>query len=294
MPTTEFKDRKAGLIVAGVFEIIIGLIYLLPMAAMMLPEVTQSVPDAAMAIAILAVMAVISIWLGVGTLMARRWARALSLLIAWGWLGAGLAILAYGLFAQNVLPGMVGMIVLITLVAAAFVLFYGGKNVKATFEARDPRVRWTDKCPLPVLVLSLSYALIAVSALIGLYADTPIPFFGALLTGLASKAYYLLQLTLAAYLAWGTYRLARNAWVISVVLTVLFGASAVLSYSIIDMTTLYRAMNVPFDQIAMMREQGWDTTRIATITGALTLAWLGYLVYVKKYFGGAGLQQTAI
>ncbi len=293
MPTTEFKDRKAGLIVVGVFEIIIGLIYLLPMAALMLPAVTQSVPDAAMAIAILAALAIISIWLGVGTLMARRWARALSLLIAWGWLASGLVILGYSLLAQNVPPGMVGMFVLITLVAGAFVLFYGSKNVKATFEARDPHLRWTDKCPLPVLALSLSYGLIGISALVGFYANTPIPFFGKMLTGLASQAYYVLQLAMAAYLAWGTYHLTRKAWVVSVAMTVFLGMSTVVSYSIIDMTTLYRAMNVPFDQIALMREQGWDTARIAMITGVLTLAWLAYLVYVKKYFTGPRLQQTA-
>ncbi len=293
MPTSEFKDRKVGLIIAGVFEIIIGLIYLLPMAALMLPDVAQSVPDAAMGIAILASMAVISIWLGVGTVMARRWARALSLLLAWGWLAAGVAILFFNLVAPPMFTGMLQFFVIITLIAGAFVLFYGGKNVKATFEARDPRLRWTDKCPLPVLVLSLSYGLIALSALVGLYADSPIPFFGAVLTGPASKAYYAAQLAVAAYLALGTYHLTRKAWFVSVAMTLFLGISAVVSYTTIDMITLFRAMNVPFDQIAVMRDQGWDTARIALITGVFSVAWLGYLLYVKKYFSGAGLQQSA-
>ncbi len=293
MPTTEFKSRRTGLIVFGILEIIIGLIYLVPMGALMLPAVTQAVPDAVMAIAILAALAIVSIWLGIGTLMGRRWARALSLLVAWDWLAVGLLMLVYSLFAPDMSTGMLGVFIFITLVAAMFVFFYGSKNVKATFEARDPHIRWTDKCPLPVLALSLAYGLTTLSALIGTYTNTPIPFFGTLLTGLASQVYYLLQLGLAAYLAWGTYKLTRNAWLISVGLTVLFGASAVVSYSTIDMTTLYRAMNVPYDQIELMRQQGWGTDRIAFIFGVLSILWLGYLVYVKKYFTGASLQQRA-
>lgn len=293
MPTTEFKSRRTGLIVFGILEIIIGLIYLVPMGALMLPAVTQAVPDAVMAIAILAALAIVSIWLGIGTLMGRRWARALSLLVAWDWLAVGLLMLVYSLFAPDMSTGMLGVFIFITLVAAMFVFFYGSKNVKATFEARDPHIRWTDKCPLPVLALSLAYGLTTLSALIGTYTNTPIPFFGTLLTGLASQVYYLLQLGLAAYLAWGTYNLTRNAWLMSVGLTVLFGASAVVSYSTIDMTTLYRAMNVPYDQIELMRQQGWGTDRIAFIFGVLSILWLGYLVYVKKYFTGASLQQRA-
>lgn len=293
MPTTEFKSRRTGLIVFGILEIIIGLIYLVPMGALMLPAVTQAVPDAVMAIAILAALAIVSIWLGIGTLMGRRWARALSLLVAWDWLAVGLLMLVYSLFAPDMSTGMLGVFIFITLVAAMFVFFYSSKNVKATFEARDPHIRWTDKCPLPVLALSLAYGLTTLSALIGTYTNTPIPFFGTLLTGLASQVYYLLQLGLAAYLAWGTYNLTRNAWLMSVGLTVLFGASAVVSYSTIDMTTLYRAMNVPYDQIELMRQQGWGTDRIAFIFGVLSILWLGYLVYVKKYFTGASLQQRA-
>jgi hypothetical protein len=292
MPTTEFKNRNAGLIVFGIIEIIIGLFYLLPMGALMLPAVTQAVPDATMAIAILASMAVISIWLGIGTLMARRWARALSLLIAWGWLGAGLLMLIYSLFTP-IAAGMWGMMVFITLVAGVFVLFYSGKNVKATFEARDPHLRWTDKCPLPVLVLSLGYGVLAVSALVATYTSMAVPFFGTLLTGIGAQAYYLVQVAMSAYLAWGMYKLTRNAWLVSVIMTVLLSVSTVVSYSVMDMTTLYRAMNVPFDQIEMMREQGWGTDRIALITGVIGVVCLGYLIYVKKYFTGGPLQQSA-
>jgi hypothetical protein len=174
------------------------------------------------------------------------------------------------------------------------VLFYSGKNVRATFEARDPHIRWTDKCPLPVLVLTLGYGVLAVSALVGIYTNTAVPFFGTVLEDLAAQVYYTLQIAVFAYLAWGSYKLTPRAWLASVIITVLLSVSAVVSYSVMDMTTLYRAMNIPFDQIAMMREQGWGTDRIALISAVLGVASVAYLIYVKKFFTGAPLQERAV
>jgi hypothetical protein len=294
MPATEFKNRNVGLIVFGLLEIIVGLVYLLPLGALMATEAADAVPDATMAITLLASLAVISIWLGVGTLMARRWARALSLIIAWGWLGAGLLVLVYSLFAPHISGGVLGMFVFLTLFAGMFVLFYSGKNVRATFEARDRQLRWTDKCPLPVLVLTLGYGVLAVSALVGIYTNTAVPFFGTVFKDVTAQVYYTLQVAVFAYLAWGSYRLTPRAWLASVIITVLLSVSAVVSYSVIDMTTLYRAMNIPFDQIALMREQGWGTERIALISAVLGVASVAYLIYVKKFFTGAPLQERAV
>ncbi len=41
------------------------------------------------------------------------------------------------------------------LLPSVWTFFYSGKNVKATCEARDPVIRWTDACPLPVLAMCL-------------------------------------------------------------------------------------------------------------------------------------------
>lgn len=291
MPATESRTRRTGLNVFGILEILIGLAYLLPLGALMLPAM-RSMPDVIMAIIILAAMSIGSIWLGIGTLMVRRWARTLSLLVSWGWLVAGVFVLVYSLFVPHMAAGTLGVFVFITLVAGTFVLFFSATSVKTTFEAGDPHLRWTDKCPLPVLAVSLSYGAIAMSALMGTINNTPIPLFGIVLTGPASQAYYLLQLMMAAYLAWGMYRLSRAAWLLAVGMTAVLGASAVVSYSITDMSELYRAMEIPPDQIAMMSAQGLGTDRIALITGVLSLFWLGFLLYIKKYFAAPSRQQS--
>ena len=116
------------------------------------------------------------IWLGIGSIKARRWARALLLIFSWSWLIMGIFMTAIMPFvmakvfanlppdAKTGQPAMppaaitamvIGMtlffVVFFVLVPAVWTFFYNSRHVKATCEARDPVTRWTDACPLPVL-----------------------------------------------------------------------------------------------------------------------------------------------
>lgn len=280
-----YKDRHSAMIIFGVIEILIGLVWLLPTLTMLLPSVKMPPGSSvAMMVAVFGGLAAMSIALGVGTIMPRRWARSLSLLVAWFWLATGLGMLIYSLFAPQMPGAVLGVFVFLTLFATSFVFFYSGKNVKATFEARDPHVRWTDKCPLPVLALSLGYGIAAFGGFMNVSKNIPVPIFGLFLTGAASQIYYVAQIGLSAYLAWGMYRLERNAWWVAIVMTVVMGVSTVITYSGMDADTLYKAMNISAEQIAAMQKTGMGIDRIGQFTGAMIVLWVGYLLYVKRYF----------
>ena len=58
--------------------------------------------------------------------------------------------------------------VFMLLLPAAFLVFYQRASVRATCQRRDPQARWTDRCPLPVLAVSLTAGLYrSVDALCG-------------------------------------------------------------------------------------------------------------------------------
>src|SRR5258705_9327778 len=92
-----YRDRRTGLIIFGIVEIIIGCLCLLfaPLALLgqvMAAKVTGNPPEFKMILPSLIMyplLAVAFIWLGVGSIKRQRWARALSLILSWSWLLIG-------------------------------------------------------------------------------------------------------------------------------------------------------------------------------------------------------------
>jgi len=97
-----FKDRSKGLLVFGIVEIFMGLLCLLLVGIMGLAQMIASrTTDSAFsgrmllpAVVVYMIMAVVFLWLGVGSIKCRRWARALLLILAWSWLCVGILSLA--------------------------------------------------------------------------------------------------------------------------------------------------------------------------------------------------------
>jgi len=86
-------------------------------------------------------------------------------------------------------------------------------HVRATCEARDPVVRWTDACPLPVLGIEPPSRLWSGSHGV----DAPnlsrvMPFFGILISGLPGGTLTLALIAVWAYCAWAIYHLKADGW----------------------------------------------------------------------------------
>ena len=184
LPAADYRDRSSGLIAFGVVQILLGMLCVLLVGLMVVgqriaAQSTGAGPNfrmMAFSLAFYAILAAVLVWLGLGSIGTRRWARALSLILAWSWLLAGIVSL---IFFAILVPQMVQafaagnpgpppaarvMMVVIPLailgiffivVPGSMVLFYQSRHVQATCEARDPATRWTDACPLPVLAVSV-------------------------------------------------------------------------------------------------------------------------------------------
>ncbi len=317
----DYKDRSVGLMIFGILTLLLGCLCGLFVPLMLFGQMAAarlhppSANTAAMlpAIVIYGGLAVALIWLGIGSIQARRWARALLLIFSWVWLVAGVVMLIVMSFvmpkvfanmataapANQPMPPaaamhavMVFMLlfsgVFFVVVPAFWVFFYNSRHVKATCQARDGVTRWTDACPLPVLGLCL-WLLFSVPMLLlmPLSAHGVVPFFGMFLSGAPGSLICLLFAAVWAYAAWLIYHLKSEGWWLILLVMVLSMVSALATFAHHDMLEMYRLMGYPKAQIDQMQKTGLMTGN--SITWLMTLSVvpvLGYLLFVKRYFRG--------
>jgi hypothetical protein len=322
---SDFKDRKAGLIVFGILEVILGAFFALMVPLMIFAMIASATlnksPAAPMGAGMIigsvlfyVLVAVWFIWMGIGSIKARRWARALWLVSSWVWLIGGINGLIFMLLLMPDMYGQMGksgqmpremavimkymmtgfLAVFYVIIPGALVLFYRSRNVKATCEFRDPHVRWTDKCPLPVLAVSLIFGLWAVSmAFMGLYGWA-VPFFGSVLNGTTGALVVLVVMLLSTYVAWGTYQLNIRAWWCSILLVIAWTLSASITFSRVSIWEFYEKMNFPEQQMDIMRQYAMPRgPTMALFVGFWVIGFLGFLLYTKRYFRLPSEQESA-
>ncbi len=314
-----FKDRRTGLTVFGVLTIMLGAVcgMLVPLMffGQQMAERSTGIPADARAMVpamlMYGTLAVALVWLGVGSIMARRWARVLILIFSWTWLLmgvvslVGMAFLAPRLIeviraavpaGQPQMPDpMIEMIVVVQFVAIsvlfvllpiAWILFYRSPNVRATCEADDPAPAWTDACPPAVLALSVWTALSAPMVLVGPLAYRSVfPFFGVLVTGLPAALISVVIAAVLAYSAWALHRLRPVGWWLMTSGSCLATLSGAITFSQVDPIEMYRAMGFPEQQIEQMQKFNFMTPSLMTWTSVLfAVAFVAYMLSVKKYF----------
>jgi hypothetical protein len=311
-----FTDRKTRLLVFGILQILFGglcalliplMIFSMVMSATMNKDAANPVDGRMMipGIGFYAAMAAWFIVMGIGSIRARRWARALVLVSSWLWLVCGvggfvcIVLLMPAMYDQVGKDGkipeamIVGMKIGMLTFAAVFyivipgllVLFYSGRDVKATCETRDPHVRWTDKCPLPVLGMSLMCTGWAFSLLyMGAYGWV-LPFFGTILSGLPGAVVIFALLLLFAYTAYGLYKLDIKAWWCALLINVGWLLSTVITFSRVGMQAFYEKMNIPAQQMEQMKQFTtlWEQGMYIPLVIWLVVVGV-YLLYIRKYF----------
>ncbi len=309
------KDRSVGLILFGAIQIFLGCLSaliipltLLPLLAGAPPGVPTNMQTMIPVIGVYGLLAAIFVTLGIGSIRARRWARALTLVLAWMWLVMGSVSLLVMCFvmpkmfsqmaAQEQIPPEVMIVMQVVMlgtmgciyfvVPGAFVLFYQSPHVKATCEWKDPHVRWTDRCPLPVLALSLMLGLGAATMPLSLVYGRVMPLFGILVKGVPAILVILGMVVLAGYLAWGSYRLKMSAWWTMLALYSILGVSTLVTFSRISMIDYYREINLPEEQVKMIQKTGMlEGMNMPVMMGAGCARFVGYLLWVRRYFVAA-------
>jgi len=316
----DFKDRKVGLVIFGILQILLGAFCGLMVPLMILGTIVSNVAaqDGAEAVNVkmmipgLLVYLLAAVWfvtMGIGSIMTKRWARAIILVSSWLWLICGVFGFIFILFfmpdmygemeaSGQIPPGaavvakvvmMAFLTVIYLIIPGTFVLFYGSRHIKATCEYRDPKIRWTDKCPLPVLAVSLVCTVWAVSMLWMGAFNWAIPLFGVVLSGLSGMIIVLVSALLFAYIAWGTYKLDIKAWWCAIIAVVVWFLSTIITFSRGDLLTYYEKMDFPPQQLEIMKK--YNSMMTGPVMSGMMALWvifiILYLMYVRKYFVAA-------
>ena len=312
----EYRDRKIGLVVFGILEIIMGAFCALMIPLILLSmfasnalnnDPASSMNSGAMIAGLLmyVFVAICFVWMGIGSILARRWARALVLVTSWIWLFGGMMGLGVILLLMPDMHNQMGeieevsrqiiavikyvmigiMTIIYIVIPGVLILFYGSKHTKATCEQRDPHIRWTDKCPLPVLAVSLTFGCGAASIYCMGFYGWAMPFFGFILSGIAGLAIVFIGSLLFAYVAWGTYRLNIYAWWCAVLLILVWGISSVMTFTRVNIIAYYEKMGFAAEQLEMMKQMAIaQSPWMVQLCGVWVVVALVYLLYIRRFF----------
>jgi hypothetical protein len=322
-PPRVYTDRSGALTAVGVLEICLALLCLLflafmvfaVMAAGSLPQGQAASPGSMLAGGLVYLAGAVFFGvMGVGTLRGRRWARTIGLVTSWMWLLGGLfgAVMMVFLLPRMsaavadaagpnagsgvgaVAIGCISIVLLLIYLVLPLILllFYRGPNVKATFEAKDGSLPWTDRVPVPVLALCLLLALAAVGCLMGL-AYRVFPLFGSFLTGAPAVLAFLVYAALCAVLSVGIYRRRLAAWWATLGVWILscVNGGFVLAAGGAGIRRMYEGMGMSAAQLQQIdRMKMYDIYSSPGVIACIALLWLGalgYILWCRRFFTDA-------
>lgn len=318
----EIVDRSMWIKIFGVLNIIIGvfavLMAFLTFIGMLVGSMLQSGFTGSMRIyAIVSpvlmylAVSVILIWCGIGVFKRRRWAGALMLVISSIWLIIGVIAMCSVLVttpkmlqkiaeARGIDPGIqtvtlaftIGFTAIIYLIIPGIlVLFYSRPAVRGTFNLYSPSPSWTDKCPLPVLGLSLFFFIGIYGCICGVFMGV-FPVFGVILKGFPAVLLWIGCGALLIYISRGLYKLNIKAWWIALIWHISWLVSSLITFSKVSMENFYIQMGVTGDQMEIIKMAfiTWKPFIWLAIFSVFIL--IVYQLYILRFFNRPGINTT--
>ena len=300
--TAPFRDRHLALVGFGFLEICFAVGGLVPFAMFILFGLLIARETGnlwfSFAVPVLACAAAMIFFacVGVGSILARRWAGALMLITSWIWLYCGVLVSAFAVYQALMLravePEALPQFCLpFILMPVLFLLCYSNRNVKATFAARDPKLRWTDRCPAAVLAVAILFMLGAACSLVLAPVDR-VSAFGKVLTGGPAVSFYLALAGAFISIAVALYRLRTWAWWALLCLCILGFVAGLLTPAAAPQVSTPELWSLP--PPIPPPPPGGITEVMFTLPDFSRFLWtvwsrsfIGYLVYllwIKKYF----------
>lgn len=303
-----FKNQRGWLIAFGIAEILIGCLILLVMGIVAfslhhLPANAKNPPDPramAMGAVMYGVIALVFVSIGIGNVQARRWARIAMQIVSWAWLVMG--VLATAVLAVVVPKVMsttpeqsavantggaqrMGEIFLFSffgvffiVLPLIFVLFYSGRNVKATCELGAQST--APSKPVPVLILSGWFALGAFGYLF-IFVRPALPLLGLVVTGLPAFAAAAAMEAVTIWLAWNLYQQKPVAWKVAVGWLIFGWVSTLATIGRFGFAGMYRAMG--YAELDIEKIESF--TKFGVYSGfAVAVVFFVFLIATRKYY----------
>jgi hypothetical protein len=221
-------------------------------------------------------IAAVLVPLGIGHIRLRRWARTLAITLAWTWLviGAPIVILAGFILLGTkdlTLPAALSALIILALLYLVLpglvVRFYGGANVRRTFDAADAGGVDLEKIPMQILVLAALFLFFTVVMHLLILFNGIYPAFGVFLYGLPGIALIDISILCLIVLIWGILRRHPWAWWGTVILWGLFTVSLCLTWVNTDYPSLLAGLAFPAREMDMLDGIPLQGFHLAILTG---------------------------
>jgi len=304
------KDRSVGLVVFGTIDIFFG-IFCFALAMLLLVVVSSMGLGALKPIHFKMVegfLFFLTGWfivMGLGSIKAQRWARALLLVGAWMAIFFGTLALAlilyvlpemYSIMAvpEFLSPGatlgmlyfaVFGLVLLQVVFPIVGIFFYGSASVHATCDRINPKPVWTDRRPLPLLAMAFISATGCLSIVIAAPANYIVFFFGHIIDGVPGFFVVALVSVACGYVGWGAVTRRMHAWWGAYALVFLISSSLMLTFSELDMATIYAHMGYSAEQTENLQRfypfSSAMLTYMACVWGIMACI---YLLWVRDCF----------
>lgn len=320
----ELVQCKTGLTIFGILLILMGaclgcLATIAPVAAILmrnLPNASTAgqlpIQTVVMSTIVYGVLTAGFIWIGIGSIKARKWVGPVIVALTHIALYIGVFALigmammvplmgdlirARSRAAGNSAPNFAAEIAtMFSVVFALFVYlvlpgiflwFYRRPIVRRTAEHFDATPRWTDALPQPIITIGFAAAIAAVSLALSILPGV-VAAFGFVLTGVPGA---ILLASLSLSMLAGSVLAVKQApagWWVLVLLLLLFVASTLVNVICLDLEQYYQMMKLPEEQLDVIRSSGMNrpiVTAIFTTIGATGV--LAYLLRAKRHFNFA-------
>jgi hypothetical protein len=232
--------------------------------------------------------------LGYGNLRIRRWARPLTLALLWFWVVAGVPLIVAFLFvllSAKELSLAVALIVIIVsgvaypAVPGVLIRFYRGRNVRLTFENRDPKTYWIEGLPVPILVLGMLFSFYVVVLHVLILFNGAFPLMGNWVTGLAGITLLDISIWCLVGLIWGTLRHRKWAWWGSLLYFGFMTASWIVTLVRSSWSDILAAMDFPSFEMEILQNVPLQGVHFSVLAGVPLLLTLVAIVRAKRCFG---------
>ena len=206
-------------------------------------------------------IAALALPLGYGHLKARRWARTLALTLLWSWLvvGAPLAIVFFLILLTAKELSIAAVIIAIVSLGLSYpflplllIRFYRSRDLQRTLEDHDPGSYWTERLPLPILVLSFLYLFYAVVLHVPIFFRGIFPVFGTFFFDLEGFALLVASILWLGLLLWGTLRQRAWAWWGATLYFLLLTVSTLLTFATTTYADLLARMQFPPTEVEIL------------------------------------------
>jgi hypothetical protein len=241
-------------------------------------------------------IAIVAIPLGYGHVKRLRWARTVSLTLLGFWLVAGIPLIVAFLFVLvtskdptvlTAVVAMAGLALSYAVVPGLLFWFYRSRDVRLTFEAKDPDSYWIERIPLPVLVICSIFAFAIVVLHVLMLFNGAFPLFTTLVFDM--QGFVLIDLSIWALVAliWGLLGLRTWAWWGSLAYWGLLTFSSIASLCRSTFVDILAGMRFAPQEMEAFGGVPLHGAHLAALFGVPILATLGLIVYSRRYFARA-------